>query len=89
MNLFVKRSAVAAAVSLLVATGTVYAQSNATGSIYGSIQVSPGSTVVIENPATGFRRVTTPDSTGRIQVTNLPVGTYKVTLMRDGIKVTL
>lgn len=84
MNLFVKRSAVAAAVSLLVATGTVYAQSNATGSIYGSTQVSPGSTVVIENPATGFRRVTTPDSTGRIQVTNLPVGTYKVTLMRDG-----
>lgn len=75
---------IAAAVCLALGTGAVHAQSNATGSVYGNVQVLPGTTVVIENPATGFRRVTTPDSTGRIQATSLPIGTYKITLMRDG-----
>ncbi len=90
-RLRLQRSAIALATACLaaVAAGNVYAQSNATGSIFGSVQVSAGTTVLIENPATGFRRVTTPDSAGRIQATSLPIGTYKVTLMRDGKAVTV
>ncbi len=69
--------------ALTVATmDTAMAQSNATGSIYGT--AAPGSDVqiVIENEATGLRRSITPDSQGRYRATSLPPGTYKVTQMR-------
>ncbi|MCE4539162.1 TonB-dependent receptor plug domain-containing protein [Pelomonas sp. P7] len=68
----------------LLAPQTALAQSNATGSIYGAVTAGPGTTVVVENPATGFKRTATPDANGRIQVTSLPVGVYRVSLMRDG-----
>ncbi|MDM4766132.1 TonB-dependent receptor [Pelomonas sp. SE-A7] len=84
-NLRLHRTAVALAVCLAAATATqVQAQSNATGSIFGSVQATPGTTVLIENPATGFKRTVTPDATGRIQASSLPVGSYKVSLLRDG-----
>jgi outer membrane receptor protein involved in Fe transport len=69
--------------ALTVATmDTAMAQSNATGSVYGT--VAPGSDVhvVIENEANGFRRAVTPDAQGRFRVTALPPGSYKVTQMR-------
>jgi TonB-dependent Receptor Plug Domain len=61
-----------------------YAQSNATGTVYGTVQPGPGVTVLIENEATGFKRTLTPDSTGRFSATALPPGIYKATQLRDG-----
>jgi hypothetical protein len=58
------------------------AQSNATGNIYGRIEAGSNTKVVIENPATGLRRVLTPDAQGRFQATALPTGTYKVSQLR-------
>ncbi|MFC5550822.1 TonB-dependent receptor [Massilia aerilata] len=67
--------------ALTVATMTpAMAQSNATGAIYG--HAGSDVKVVVENPATGLRRVLTPDSQGRFQATALPPGTYKVSQMR-------
>ncbi len=60
------------------------AQSNTTGTIFGKVDAPAGATVVIENTATGFRRVLTPDAGGRYNALSLPVGDYKVSLMRNG-----
>jgi len=58
------------------------AQSNATGSIYGRATAGSDVKVLIENPATGLRRVLVPDAQGRFQATALPPGSYKVSQMR-------
>jgi hypothetical protein len=60
------------------------AQSNTTGTIFGKVDAPAGATVVIENSATGFRRVLTPDAGGRYTALSLAVGDYKVSLMRNG-----
>jgi len=60
----------------------VMAQSNAAGSIFG--KAKPGATVQILNADNGVRRTATADSTGRFQITSLPIGTYKVDLMSGG-----
>lgn len=60
----------------------VFAQSNAGGSIFG--RATPGSTVQILNADNGIRRTATADSTGRFQITSLPIGSYKVDLMSGG-----
>jgi hypothetical protein len=54
------------------------AQSNATGTIFGKASQGADVKVVIENPATGFKRTLTPDAQGRFQATSLPPGSYKV-----------
>ncbi len=61
-------------------TTTALAQSNATGNVYG--QAPAGSSVVIENVGTGVKRTITADATGRFQATSLPIGTYRVQLVR-------
>jgi hypothetical protein len=71
-----KRTALSAALGMCFA-GSVYAQSNSTGSIAGT--TTAGATVVIENPATGFRREITAGADGNYRVSSLPTGTYKVT----------
>src|SRR4249919_1661835 len=71
-----KRTALSVALGMCFA-GSVYAQSNSTGNIVG--QTTAGGTVVVENPATGFRREITADAAGNYRVGNLPIGTYKVT----------
>lgn len=71
----------ASALSLAV-TAPAMAQSNATGSIYGTVTPGADVKVTIENPATGLRRTLTPDSQGRFQATSLPTGTYRVTQMK-------
>ncbi len=63
---------------------TALAQSNATGSIFGRLDVAAGATVVIENTGTGLKRTLTPDATGRFIATSLPVGTYKATMIKNG-----
>jgi hypothetical protein len=60
------------------------AQSNTTGTIFGKVDAPAGATVLIENSATGFRRVLTPDAGGRYNALSLPVGDYKVSLLRNG-----
>lgn len=79
-----RRTAIAAAVSVSLFAGLAQAQTNATGTAYGTVQAAPGTTVVLENTATGFKRTLVPDSTGRFTATALPTGTYKGTLMLNG-----
>jgi hypothetical protein len=62
----------------------VMAQSNASGNIYGRVDNPAGATIQILNKETGLKRTLTPDSAGRYEGTALPVGPYKVDLVRDG-----
>lgn len=63
--------------------GTAVAQST-TGGIFGQAPAATGETVVISSGATGFSREVAVDSTGRYRLDNIPVGTYTVTLKKDG-----
>lgn len=73
----------ATALSLAV-TAPVMAQSNATGNIYGRVDSPAGATISLLNTDTGMRRSATPDASGNYRVTALPLGRYKVDLMRNG-----
>ena len=53
-----------------------------TGTIYGSVTPAPGETVRITG-GSGFNRTITVDQSGKYSIT-LPVGTYTVSLLRDG-----
>jgi hypothetical protein len=72
----------AAALTMLVAEPTM-AQSNATGNILGRVDSAAGASVNLTNLDTGLKRTMTPDSAGRYQATALPVGRYRVELVRD------
>ena len=71
-----KRTALSVALGMCFA-GSVYAQSNSTGSIAGT--TTAGATVVVENAATGFRREVTADAAGNYRVGSLATGNYTVT----------
>ena len=75
------------AMGLLVALGanTVHAQST-TSSIFGHVPVQAGESVVLSN-GTGLTRTVGVDGQGRYNAAQLPVGTYSVTLMREGKEV--
>jgi len=79
-----RHSAIAAAVGLLVASGSVHAQSTTNGTVYGTISASAGSTLLLENLGTGAKRTLTLDSNGSFQATALPPGRYKATLSSGG-----
>jgi len=72
------------ATGLLVAFGanTAHAQST-TSSIFGHVPVQPGETVSVRN-STGLTRTVSVDSQGRYNATQLPIGTYSVSLIHDG-----
>ena len=57
----------------------VMAQSNAAGSIYGN--AAPGATIQVVSLDTGTSRTVIVEASGRFQLTSLPVGPYKVSLM--------
>jgi hypothetical protein len=76
-----KRSALTVALGLCFAGG-VQAQSNATGTIFGTAE--PGSTITIQNTGTGQSRTVTVDESGRYQIPSLSIGSYKVELQKDG-----
>ncbi|MBP3985717.1 TonB-dependent receptor [Pseudoxanthomonas helianthi] len=78
-----KRTALALALGVCVA-GTVQAQSNITGSIFGQAPGMSGATVVVENVDSGLTRTIPVDADGRYRLTSLPNGRYKVTLQKDG-----
>lgn len=71
-----RRSALATALSLTLASGAALAQSSV-GSIYG--EAAGGKTVTIENLDTGTSRDVTVDSDGRFSFNQLPTGRYRVT----------
>ena len=77
------RTLLATTLALLVLAPGAWAQSNATGNIFGSTG-SPGDTVTVKNLGTGIVRNITVDGSGRYRATSLPVGQYNVTLERDG-----
>ncbi|MDF3983708.1 TonB-dependent receptor [Luteibacter sp. PPL201] len=79
-----RRSSLALALAMgMGLTGTVFAQST-TGSLFGSAE--PGETVQITS-STGVTRSTTVAENGRYTFNNLPLGTYKVSLMKGGATV--
>jgi hypothetical protein len=63
---------------------SVFAQSNASGVIFGRAVAAPGTTVHLENLDTGLARDISVDADGRYRASSLPVGRYRVTLQRDG-----
>lgn len=76
MRHLMNRTALGAALGLCVFS-TANAQSNTTGSIVG--QATSGDTIVVENPATGFRREVAVGEGGVYRITSLPPGNYRVT----------
>ncbi|RBH74267.1 Oar protein, partial [Xanthomonas oryzae pv. oryzae] len=70
------------ALALALAMGSVHAQST-TGSIVGSVGQGSGTSVLVENNS-GLSREVPVDARGRYTAGNLPLGTYKVTVKRDG-----
>lgn len=83
----IKRQAIAFAVTLALsaAAGNAFAQSNSTGVIFGNAE--PGDTVHIENTGSGQKRDITVDAGGRYRAASLPIGVYKVTLIKNGATV--
>lgn len=85
-NRNIKRSnlafAVLAGLGLTLGAGAAFAQSNATGVIFG--QAEPGDTVRVENAGTGTKREFTVDASGRYRASSLPIGQYDVTLLKGG-----
>ena len=70
-----KRSALTVALGLCF-VGGVQAQTNTAGAVTG--QASTGDTISITNPATGFSRTITVDSSGTYRFSQLPTGQYQV-----------
>ena len=60
------------------------AQSNASGTIFGTVESPAGAAITMTNLDTGLKRTISADSSGRFQATALPTGRYRVELARDG-----
>lgn len=82
-----RRRATALGLTLALATPHAFAQSNASGTIFGQVPVQAGTTVRIANVDTGLSRDITADSAGRYRAASLPVGRYTVTLVQGGASV--
>ena len=64
---------------------TAFAQSNTTGTLYGTVAAAgAGATIVLTNKDNGAHRTLTVDSTGRFNAQSLVTGNYKVELMVGG-----
>lgn len=73
----------ALAVALSMSLGGVAMAQSTTGSIFGQAPAAAGETIVASNTS-GFTREVAVDSSGRFQISNIPVGVYTVSLKRDG-----
>lgn len=95
-KVILRRSAMAVALAFVFG-GAAWAQSNAAGAIYGQVTAGAGTAVQIENTDNGLTRTIAVDSNGRYRAASLPVGHYKVTLLkgdqrvdsREGVNVTI
>lgn len=83
-----KRKALTVALGVCFA-GSIHAQSNITGTIFGQVPAGAGNTVLVENLDTGLKRTIAIDSSGRYSASSLPNGRYKVTLQKDGAPVSV
>ncbi|TBR35947.1 MULTISPECIES: TonB-dependent receptor [Dyella] len=77
-----RHTALAVALSMGLA-GIVHGQSNASGSIFGRADDN-AATVHVENLDTGLARDVQVDSSGRYRAVALPIGRYRVSLVKDG-----
>lgn len=90
-NLVFKKTLVARALTLAFGVGVasfgftpeVMAQSNAAGTVYGTVATGSATSVVLKNTDTNLTRTVTIDANGKYQATALPAGHYKATLMKD------
>jgi hypothetical protein len=73
----------ALALALGASLGGVAMAQSTTGSIFGQAPAAAGETVVVSNRS-GINREVAVDSSGTFQVRNVPVGTYTVSLKKDG-----
>lgn len=74
--------AILAAAVISVSGGGLHAQVT-TGGIYGQVPAAPGETVLIRS-STGISREVSVDAKGHYSADNLPLGSYTVSLRRDG-----
>jgi len=73
------------AVALLSAFGANVAMAQSiTGGLYGNEPTAAGSTVVVTNSATGYRKVVQADKSGYYRLGGLNPGLYTVTILHDG-----
>jgi hypothetical protein len=77
-------SALALAVGMSIA-GAALAQSNSSGSVFGHVDGT--GTIHLVNLDTGLVRDIAVDQSGRYRASSLPVGRYKISLVRDGATV--
>jgi len=73
----------ALALALSVSLGGVAMAQSTTGSIFGQAPAASGETVIATGTSGQSREVAV-DSSGRYQISNLPVGVYTVSLKKDG-----
>jgi hypothetical protein len=73
----------ALAVALSMSLGGVAMAQSTTGSIFGQAPAAAGETVSATNTS-GLTREVAVDSSGRFQISNVPVGVYTVSLKKDG-----
>jgi hypothetical protein len=78
---------------LILLTTLGFAQSDTTGRISGSVVdqtggVVPDATVTVRRVDTGLTRTTTTSNDGNYTFPNLPIGTYRVTVSKEGFKET-
>ena len=78
-----RRTALAVGLSLGCFAGATFAQSSS-GSVFGQVEAQPGATIVLKNVGTGLTREIPVDASGRYRAAAMPVGTYEVSLKRDG-----
>ncbi len=81
-QLRLRRTALAVALGMATVSGAAFAQST-TGTIFGQAPIASGETVLVHGES-GFTREVTVGPQGRFTVSSVPVGTYTVTLRRDG-----
>src|SRR5882672_5590599 len=75
---------------VMLSAGAAFGQ-QVTGTILGRItdstgSVVPGATIQIQNAAIGFSRTDTADSDGRYLESSLPLGSYTVTVQKQGFQ---
>ncbi|MET0616734.1 MAG: TonB-dependent receptor [Luteibacter sp.] len=79
-----RRSTLCTALAMCFASGAVFAQSNASGTVFGRVGQPEGAVVHLVNLDTGLTRDVGVDADGRYRASSLPVGRYKVSVERGG-----